>query len=474
MEGTSSDIVIDTGNVGLEMEGLPACGDLLAGRYRIERLLGSGGMGVVAAAVHEVLHQRVAIKFLYPAVTDDGTTLRFIQEARAVATIHSEHAVGVMDVGALDNGVPYMVLEYLEGHDLAEELAARGRIPVPEAIDWILQAGEALAEAHSLGIVHRDLKPSNLFLANKPDGSRVLKVLDFGIAKKLGPDAILLTGTAAAGELLGTAAYMPPEQIRSPKNVDPRADLWALGVTLWELITGDRLFGGDSVGEVLAAVLERSPPPLRMLLPDAPVGLERVLARCLARSRDDRYATMAELAEGLAPFGSDAAPRSLDSIRGVLRVSKPDHDRATPAARADSDNLSTARTIAADGTPTASIDAPKAAHSHARMLWIGVAGIGMAGIAAAGWWAMRSQDIPTTAEPTSSASLVRSSNVPVQEPMPTALAPAIPAMQPSSAPASVPASATVTGVRPPAPAKSVKTPGPLAPPAKDPILGERE
>lgn len=474
MSGTSSDIVIDTGDVGIAMDGLPACGDVLAGRYRIERLLGSGGMGVVAAAIHEVLHQRVAIKFLYPSATDDGSTLRFIQEARAAATIHSEHAVGVMDVGALDNGVPYMVLEYLEGNDLAEEVAARGAIPVAQAVDWILQAGEALAEAHSIGIVHRDLKPSNLFLANKPDGSRILKVLDFGIAKKLGPDAILLTGTAASGKLLGTAAYMPPEQIRSPKTVDPRADLWALGVTLWELITGRRLFSGDSMGEILAAVLEQEAPPLRMMLPDAPAGLERVLAKCLARSRDDRYSTIAEFAAALAPFGSDAAPRSLDSIRGVLRVPEAEDGQAPagPAIEHAGGNLSTAQTLAA-GSPTGLAESPPP-QKHSRLLWIGAAGIAMAGIAAAGWWVQRAQDIPTVAEPSSTAALVRSTTIAVQEPAPaeTSAPDAAPVASASAPP--IPASTSAAGPKTASPAKSARPLRPPVAPAKDPILGDRE
>ncbi|MFZ5891001.1 MAG: serine/threonine-protein kinase [Myxococcota bacterium] len=197
-------------------------GQLVAGKYRIERVIGSGAMGVVVAAWHVELAQRVAVKFVRPeAMGVRDAEERFRREARAAARIRSEHVGRVMDVGTIDGGIPYMVMEFLEGQDLADEMLRRGPLPVPEAVSYVLEAIEALAEAHTAGIVHRDLKPANLFLARRADGTRIVKILDFGVSKATGtrPGDMALTQHAA---MIGSPLYMSPEQMRSARDVDAR------------------------------------------------------------------------------------------------------------------------------------------------------------------------------------------------------------------------------------------------------------
>ncbi|HMA92739.1 MAG TPA: serine/threonine-protein kinase, partial [Polyangiaceae bacterium] len=238
-------------------------GSILAGKFRVERVLGQGGMGVVVAATHLQLEQLVAIKFLLPeACAIPNAIARFMQEARAAAKIRSEHIGRVMDVATADDGTPYIVMEYLEGQDLAALLAARGQLPVAEAVGYLLQACEAVSEAHSLGIVHRDLKPANLFLTHRGDGSPLVKVLDFGISKSLaeGSQNANLTGTAL---IMGSPQYMSPEQVRSAKHVDTRTDIWSLGVIAHELLAGRPPFTADTATALLIQIAVEPPTPLR-------------------------------------------------------------------------------------------------------------------------------------------------------------------------------------------------------------------
>src|SRR6187549_2799480 len=219
-------------------------GELLAGKYRVEQVLGAGGMGYVVAAMHEQLGQRVAVKLLVPELCEnEDSVTRFLREARAAVKIHSEHVARVLDVGELTNGSPYMVMEFLSGRDLAEELDLPGELEIEVAIDYVLQASEAVAEAHSLGLIHRDLKPANLFLTHRPDGSPLVKVLDFGISKVSSPEAAQLSLTHTQA-MMGSPLYMSPEQMRSSKDVDRRADIWSLGIILHELLAGDVPFAG--------------------------------------------------------------------------------------------------------------------------------------------------------------------------------------------------------------------------------------
>ena len=271
-------------------------------------------MGVVVAARHTTLDQVVAIKFLASTGTFNSreeAIARFLAEARAAARIESDHVCRVFDVGTQPDGVPFMVMEYLEGRDLEEELQARGQLHLVEAVDYVLQAADAIAAAHALGIVHRDLKPANLFLATRPDGSRRVKVLDFGISKahSTGPRI-----TKEAGSL-GTPAYMSPEQVRDPMQVDHRTDIWALGAILYELLTGEMAFVGDDVKTILDNVLAHDPCPMNALRRDVPPELESIVMRCLDRDRDRRWRTAALFARSLAPFGSIGIMGQLASIQ---------------------------------------------------------------------------------------------------------------------------------------------------------------
>ncbi len=276
---------------------------MLAGKYRVEKVLGFGGMGVVVSAFRGDLEQRVAVKFLSQAAAErPDAAERFRREARAAAKIRSEHVARVLDVGTLDSGLPYMVMEFLEGNDIAEELRRLQRLPILDAVEFILQATEALAEAHAAGVVHRDLKPGNLFLAQRADGTRRVKVLDFGISKALtgsSVEELSLTKTAA---LIGSPLYMAPEQMRSAKDVDTRADIWSLGAMMYEMLTGEPPYTGESIPQLCAALLHDDPIPLRQHRPEIPEGLEQAVLRCLMKDRNHRFPNVCELGRALLPF----------------------------------------------------------------------------------------------------------------------------------------------------------------------------
>ncbi len=299
---------------------LPCIGDVVADKYRLESSLGRGAMGSVFSARHELLHQRVAIKFLAEEILDSPAAVsRFMHEGRAAARIRNEHAVRVLDVDTLPTGWPYIVLEYLDGCDMAEFLHQRGSLPVSQSVDFVMQALEAVAEAHVLGLVHRDLKPANLFIVRRSDGKKQVKVLDFGISKSIS-EASSAIGLTSSHALLGSPAYMSPEQATSAKDVDARADIWAVGVILYELIAGDPPFTGKSVIDVLRKVSHVDPQPLTAKRPDVTSELEEVIFRCLRRNRNARFRSAADLANALLPFGSDGARSSYESILGVLRA----------------------------------------------------------------------------------------------------------------------------------------------------------
>lgn len=302
------------------MPGAPSVGEVLAGKYRVERILGQGGMGVVVQAMHLQLDERVAVKFLLPEYADHPeASARFLREARAAVKIKSEHVARVIDVGTLESGAPYMVMEFLHGHDLAQELDAKGSLPRERAVDYILQAGEAIAEAHAAGIVHRDLKPANLFLTQRADGSKIVKVLDFGISKVTSPTAsgpdLSLTKTSS---LMGSPLYMSPEQMRSSRDVDTRTDIWSLGAILYETLTGRTPFVGESLPQVCTQILQDDPPALRDFKPELPAELERAVLKALEKDREKRYPSVAEFAFALVPFGSKNARTSVERISRVL------------------------------------------------------------------------------------------------------------------------------------------------------------
>ncbi len=302
-------------------------GDVLAGKYRVEHILGEGGMGVVVAAHHELLDQRVAVKLLYQDIADREAQSRLLLEARAAAKIQSDHVARVVDVDTGEDGLPFIVMELLEGADLCAVADARGPLPRWLVVDYVLQALEGLAHAHARGIVHRDLKPSNLFLSSRADGTQIIKILDFGISKTPEPEATKpsrgreLTG---GGSVLGSPPYMSPEQVRSPRSVDHRTDIWALGVLMYELLTNTMPFGGEEMQEVFAHILEHDPIPIRSLVHGVPEGLERVIFRCLSKKREQRFEDVGELARALAPFGSGTWAQSADRVAATLARGAPE------------------------------------------------------------------------------------------------------------------------------------------------------
>ncbi len=274
-------------------------GQVYQGKYRVDSILGFGGMGVVAECTHLALNERVAIKMLRQDVLlDQDAKARFLREAQAAVKLKSEYVARVSDVGTFENGVPYMVMEFLEGHDLGALLKERGVLPVQWAVELMLQTAEALCEAHSLGIVHRDIKPTNLFVTWRPDGSALIKVLDFGISKSAAGTDMQLTQTQS---LLGTPAYMSPEQMRSARLVDTRTDIWSLGTVFYEALEGHRPFEAESFSEMCVKVAVD--PPAQML--NTPPGLQAVILRCLAKAPEQRYVSMAEFARDLVPYAAD-------------------------------------------------------------------------------------------------------------------------------------------------------------------------
>ena len=309
--GTDQDNLVDVGP-----------GDVLAGKYRMERILGVGGMGVVVAAHHIQLDEPVALKFLLPhARRNPEAVARFIREARAAAKIKSEHVARVSDVGQFENGAPYMVMEFLQGGDLSGWLEQNGPLPFDQAVDFVLQACVAVADAHVLGIVHRDLKPANLFCVRRSDGQLTIKVLDFGISKTshLGSSGPGMDMTKTSANM-GTPLYMSPEQMRSSRDVDGGTDLWALGVILFELLTGKPPFDADALTELVMKVATDPTPSLRAFRPDAPAGLEAVIGKCLEKDRAKRYRNVAELAVALLPFAPRGAKVSVNRIVGILQA----------------------------------------------------------------------------------------------------------------------------------------------------------
>jgi serine/threonine-protein kinase len=323
-------------------------GDVVDGKYRVERVIGSGGMGVVVAAEHLKLGRTVALKFLLKhACENHEAVTRFLREGQALASITSAHVARVMDVGTLQQGEPYLVMEYLEGADLGVTLKQRGRLPIGEAVSYVLQVCEAVAEAHAKGIVHRDLKPSNLFLAQGADGIPLVKVLDFGISKAVvqqpetpvpagGSDAstVVAAHVTSTGALVGSPLYMSPEQIRNARRVDERTDIWSIGVILYELVGGAPPFEGETLSGTLAAVSADPPRPLHALRENVPSELESAILRCLQKSPDQRYSTMAELARALEPFAPVDARPSIARIARLLgtRSGRPGTLAATPTA----------------------------------------------------------------------------------------------------------------------------------------------
>jgi len=341
------------------LSALPAEGDVVDGKYRIERLVGEGAMGRVYRAHHLLLGHSVAIKLLRESAETPEVRARFVREAKATMALRSDHVVRVFDLGHFRDRTPYMVLELLEGTDLRSLLATRGALPVSEAVDYVLQVCEALAEAHLNGIVHRDLKPQNLFLTRRPNGAACVKLLDFGVSKleKRSPSLDELTMSHV---MLGSPVFVSPEQIRDSSKVDARSDVWSLAVVLYMLLGGGRPFDGEGLPALCASIMVDPPRPLAARCPAVPAELEEVILRCLEKSREKRTANVAELARALSPFATAQGRVSAERVvhvyaMGSAAPAPPPSTRVTSASLPTPLELSVSST-AVEGT---TIDPPR-------------------------------------------------------------------------------------------------------------------
>jgi serine/threonine protein kinase len=436
-------------------------GDVLAGKYRIERTLGEGAMGIVFAARHIELDELRAIKLmLSSALGDTEGVERFLREARAAVRLRSRHIARVLDIGRTDDGAPFIVMEHLEGSDLRAVLASAGALPVLDAIRYVAQACEGLAEAHSVGIVHRDLKPANLFLTREPNGEPCIKVLDFGIAKvgaAAGAQALDMTKTA---EIIGTPMFMSPEQMRSTRDVDARTDVWALGVILFRALTGQAPFSGTTITQLCAAVVADPAPPPSSLRADLPLGLEAIILRCLEKNPARRYANAAELGAALAPFTGAAV--GLRMSAPMRQLSMPD---LTPM---DAPTLQTTGKAGAWQQPQLPpVEAPQASPIATLLMACGAAfvlALGAAGIFAFvnGRGSVAPAATPQGAVSTAVSAPLTVSVIPAVSapPKPVEIPPA-----PSAAP-SPSVSATASASVPPRKAPSKTSPPPAPPPPR--------
>ena len=339
---------------------------LVGGKYRIVRLLARGGMGVVYEAQHAVVRRRFAIKFLRPDLAQRREILtRFQREAEAAGALENENVAAAIDFGIAEDGAPYIVMEYLVGESLADLLAREGRLPLARAADLVAQACRGVASAHAAGIVHRDLKPQNLFVCRRQDGTDLIKVLDFGIAKlQAADDASAATRT---GMVLGTAAYMSPEQARGDRVIDNRADVYALGAILYELLSLKRPHPGGSQNAILHHIATRPAVPLASIEPGLPGEVVDVIDRALDSNPGGRPASVESLAQAIATFGrrevwppsEDPAPRS--GQLGSTMLPGADVSDASSGAGASGGATSTAddRAIPPVSVPVASPRRPR-------------------------------------------------------------------------------------------------------------------
>lgn len=298
-----------------------APGDVVLGKYRVERVIGQGGMGMVVAARHTALGELFAIKLMLNADGPAGQQAfdRFLREARICASLKGEHVVKVQDVGELEDGRPYMVMEYLEGQDLGSVIEKRGPQSVANSAAIVLQACEALSEAHHLGIIHRDVKPPNMFLVRNHSGKVRLKLLDFGISKRVHADTKALTAT---GAMMGSPLYMSPEQLTDPRAVGPQTDIWAMGVVLYELVTGKVPFDGEMIFQVIQEILNKTPALPSEVRPGLPVEVDKIVVKALRKDPAQRYATIQEFARDVRQLLQ--ANSVIDSNMNLSASAEPD------------------------------------------------------------------------------------------------------------------------------------------------------
>lgn len=445
-------------------------GQILANKFQIEKVLGQGGMGVVVAARHLQLEQKVALKFLLPEAAQHGDTVqRFLREARAAVKLRSEHVAKVLDVGTLDTGSPYIVMEFLQGDDLSTHLERQGPLPVEEAIDYVMQACEGLADAHKAGIIHRDLKPANLFLTTRSDGSPCVKILDFGISKL---NEGIEKGITKTTEIMGSPQYMSPEQLRAARLTDARSDIWALGVILFQLLTGQMPFERETLPELFTAIVLDTPPSPRSLRGDLPEGLALIMLRCLEKDPAHRYQSVAELAAALAPFGPGHASASADRVSRILGPSPVSLSAPVPSAAprtTEAAQTSVDPVIHGIPGPTTPEGAAPPRKNTPLLLGLGA----LLAVGAAGFFLTR--EPPAKTPETTATSAPTLPAAPSASPPPsaaTAASVALPVVSavPSASAAASASSPPAAPVRPP-PASTKTTPPAVKPPTKPPTKG---
>jgi serine/threonine-protein kinase len=433
-------------------------GDVIAEKYRVEKVLGQGGMGFVVQATHLQLEERVALKFLHRSAMERPEIVsRFAQEARSAVKLKSEYVARVLDVGAIPDGSPFIIMEYLEGKDLAHFIDEHGPLPVADAVQYVVQACEGLAEAHSRGIVHRDIKPDNLFLVERNDGWRSVKIVDFGISKAA------LAGAAGGNqpghqttEILGSPYYMSPEQLRSTKNADHRADVWSLGATLFELLAAATAFDEElQLTELIVEILEKPHRRLSFYRTDVPPELEAIIDKCLEKDREKRFQNTGELAIALLPFAPRrarlAVERAVSLTRASPQLSTPGLDVPLGSdfpPPMHSDRLVTGRVSGhlsgqlSGRVPSGSLagmasrsrmspdladtalagslaDAAPAKKGSGKLTWVAALGVGALVVGAAGYRLAKSSSNTAAAGPTSPPAAMTSSG---SQPAPSAIA----------------------------------------------------
>ncbi|HEV8547764.1 MAG TPA: protein kinase [Polyangiaceae bacterium] len=413
---------------------LPALGAVIAGKYRIEGLLGRGGMGVVALARQLELDRPVAIKFLRaPLGTDPRPLQRFAREARIIACMRSEHVVRIFDFGR-EADAPFIVMERLRGHDLSKEIESLP-LSVERAVELALHACEALGEAHSLGIVHRDVKPSNLFVAEGFGGRELLKVLDFGVSKWLTPARDVDAGLSTDGGAVGTPAFASPEQLTHPEEIDGRSDVWALGIVLYQALSGTLPFAADTIPALYSAIIGGAPTPFPAGT-GVPEKLVAVVERCLRRDPNERPASMLELARDLAPF---APLRAHGIVESLATLAGPEHAAELSLEAEKSDKaaslLSTTLEFTQNTPPSPSgAEVARGRRSHRRGAWLlALPAVVFAGVVL---WGQRSQAPAPSPVATSAAARLSASppaTTPRETRAPASVEPPPPSVAPSTA-----------------------------------------
>jgi serine/threonine protein kinase len=450
---------------------VPSPGQLVAGKYRIDRLLGEGGMAFVFQATLMAGAETVALKVMAPDFAKDAELVaRFDREAHAVARLDSPHVVRMFDVDRTESGLPFLVMEFLQGRDLEAELAERQRIPVPEAVDYVLQACAAMMTAHAAGIVHRDLKPANLYVTGGGGTPRIVKVLDFGISKMAGASKL-----TAAGAIMGTVLYMSPEQIRASKDVDERTDIWSLGVILFELLAGRAPFEGSSQ-EIAGAILKDVPPDVRTFV-TVPEGVANAINAMLRRDLTSRTPSVRDVVRSLGPFatpgsvGARVAEALAKPGAGPQQYTVPLGKGTVPFMRAPPAPASSAESLPPPPRPSAREVSPAPAEDRERSPVVLGAVLGFTGAMGvallAAWWWLSHHPAPVRPLPppvvSSAPSLVPTTQAPATA-SPSSGAPTTPATTSAPAAPSAGPAAPAERPRPRTPSAPASSPSASNPP----------